>query len=114
MSRLKFSSLMKFEIEKFAGRINYGLWQIQVKDVLIQSGLHKALKRKSSLVSSSGSGKASISDEDWEDLDDRAASAIRLCLAKNVLANVGNIPTTKELWEKLEKLYQTKSISNRL
>ncbi|KAH9693618.1 High mobility group B protein 9 [Citrus sinensis] len=62
----------------------------------------------------SGSGKASISDEDWEELDDKAASAIRLCLAKNVLANVGKIPTMKELWEKLEKLYQTKSISNRL
>ena len=47
-------------------------------------------------------------------MDDRTASAIRLCLAKNVLANIGNIPTMKELWEKLEKLYQTKSISNRL
>ncbi|KAK9232475.1 hypothetical protein WN943_022721 [Citrus x changshan-huyou] len=114
MSGLKFSSPVKFEIEKFDGRINFGLWQVQVKDVLIQSGLHKALKGKPSPASSSGSGKASISDEDWEELDDRAASAIRLCLAKNVLANVGKIPTAKELWEKLEKLYQTKSISNRL
>ncbi|KAL9439725.1 hypothetical protein AB3S75_025227 [Citrus x aurantiifolia] len=114
MSGLKFSSPVKFEIGKFDGRINFGLWQVQVKDVLIQSGLHKALKGKPSPASSSGSGKASISDEDWEELDDRAASAIRLCLAKNVLANVGKIPTAKELWEKLEKLYQTKSISNRL
>ena len=105
MSGLKFSSPMKFEIEKFDGRINYGLWPIQVKDVLIQSGLHKALKRKSSLTSNNGSGKVSISNEDWENLDDRVASVIRLCLAKNVLTNVGNIPTTKELWEKLEKLY---------
>ncbi|RYQ87695.1 hypothetical protein Ahy_A10g050666 [Arachis hypogaea] len=32
--------------EKFDGRINFGLWQVQVKDVLIQSGLHKALKEK--------------------------------------------------------------------
>ncbi|KAL9462621.1 hypothetical protein AB3S75_000591 [Citrus x aurantiifolia] len=79
MSGLKFSSLVKFEIEKFNGRINFGLWQVQVKDVFIQSGLHKALKGKPSPASSSGSGKA-----------------------------------TKELWEKLEKLYKTKSISNRL
>ena len=64
MSGLKFSSPVKFEIEKFDGRINFGLWQVQVKDVLIQSGLHKALKGKSSPASSSGSGKASISDED--------------------------------------------------
>lgn len=28
----------RFEVEKFDGSINFGLWQIQVKDVLIQSG----------------------------------------------------------------------------
>jgi hypothetical protein len=33
---------LKFGIEKFNGRMNFGLWQIQVND--IQSGLHKALK----------------------------------------------------------------------
>ncbi|KAK6144479.1 hypothetical protein DH2020_021299 [Rehmannia glutinosa] len=58
--------------------------------------------------------KTSMSDEDWEDLDLRAASTIRLCLAKNVLANVHGISNAKELWEKLEALYQAKGISNRL
>ncbi|KAK6145153.1 hypothetical protein DH2020_021973 [Rehmannia glutinosa] len=52
--------------------------------------------------------KTSMSDEDWEDLDLRAASTIRLCLAKNVLANVHVISNAKELWEKLEALYQAK------
>ena len=47
-------------------------------------------------------------------MDLRAASAIRLCLAKNVLANVHGISTANELWEKLEALYQAKEISNRL
>ncbi|KAL5757978.1 hypothetical protein ACOSP7_020589 [Xanthoceras sorbifolium] len=42
----KFSSL-KFDVEKFDGKINFGLWQVQVKDVLIQFGLHKVLKEKS-------------------------------------------------------------------
>ncbi|RYR36624.1 hypothetical protein Ahy_A09g041590 [Arachis hypogaea] len=46
------SSAVKLEIEKFDGRINFGLWQVQVKDVLIQSGLHKALKEKISVSSS--------------------------------------------------------------
>ncbi|KAK6160704.1 hypothetical protein DH2020_004085 [Rehmannia glutinosa] len=58
------------------------------------------------------SAKTSMSDEDWEDLDLRAASTIRLCLAKNVLANVHGISNAKELWEKLEALYQAKEISN--
>ncbi|MED6160963.1 hypothetical protein PIB30_056273 [Stylosanthes scabra] len=31
-------------IRKFDGRMFFGLWQVQVKDVLIQSGLHKMRK----------------------------------------------------------------------
>ncbi|KAL5796053.1 hypothetical protein ACOSQ2_000873 [Xanthoceras sorbifolium] len=46
----KFSSSLKFSVEKFDGKINFGLWQVQVKDVLIQSGLHKVLKEKSGPV----------------------------------------------------------------
>ncbi|KAL5850350.1 hypothetical protein ACOSQ4_008363 [Xanthoceras sorbifolium] len=46
----KFSSSLKFDVEKFDGKINFGLWQVQVKDVLIQSGLHKVLKEKSGPV----------------------------------------------------------------
>ncbi|KAK9229596.1 hypothetical protein WN944_022559 [Citrus x changshan-huyou] len=58
-----------------------------VSELLVEILVSGTLKGKSSPASSSGSGKASINDEDWEELDDRAASAIRLCLAKNVLAN---------------------------
>ena len=62
---------VKFDIEKFDGRIIFGLWQIQVKDLLIQYGLHKALKGKSTIVSSidseksstAGDSKSSISDD---------------------------------------------------
>ena len=53
-----------------------------------------------------------MSNEDREELNLRATSAIRLCLAKNVLVNVQGISTAKELWEKLEELYQSKGISN--
>ncbi|KAF3644555.1 hypothetical protein FXO37_21377 [Capsicum annuum] len=112
----------KFEIEKFDGRINFGLWQVQVKDVLIQSGLYKVLKERPTSgkgdvdseksESSKDSEKFRISDEEWEELDMKAASPIRLFLAKNVLANVIGLSTTKELWEKLEELYQTKSLKN--
>ena len=56
----------------------------------------------------------SKSEDKWDDLDLRAANTIRLCLAKNVLANVHGISTTKELWEKLEQLYQGKGFLNRL
>ncbi|MED6171832.1 hypothetical protein PIB30_044473 [Stylosanthes scabra] len=39
-----FSSAVRFDIEKFDGRMFFGLWQVQVKDVLIQSGLYKMRK----------------------------------------------------------------------
>ena len=119
--------MVRYDVEKFDGKINFGLWQVQVKDLLIQSGLHKALKGRvipeksgdgsttdASATASVVTGKAVMGDDDWEDLDLRAASAIRLNLAKNVLANVHGITTAKELWEKLEELYQTKGVSNRV
>jgi hypothetical protein len=68
--------------------MNFGLWQIQVKDILIQSGLHKTLRGIPTSGSIDGATKSSTSDVDWEDLDLKAASSIHLCLAKNVLANV--------------------------
>ena len=34
---------MKFDVEKFDGKINFSLWQVQVKYLLIQLGLRKAL-----------------------------------------------------------------------
>ena len=118
--------MMRFDIEKFDGKINFGLWQVQVKDILIQNGLHKALKGKSTPANPEGSGDSSKEtastssgkqkmSDDWEDLDERAASAIaiRLCLAKNVLANIHGKYSTKELWERLEELYQANSFCNR-
>ena len=55
-----------------------------------------------------------MSDEDWEKLDMKAASQIRLCLARNILANMVGLSTTKEVWDKLENLYQQKSVPNRI
>ncbi|KAL5845637.1 hypothetical protein ACOSQ3_009161 [Xanthoceras sorbifolium] len=62
----KFSSL-KFDVEKFDRKINFGLWQVQVKDVLIQSGLHKVLKEKSgSVLKDSGKGESTSNGSNWK------------------------------------------------
>ncbi|KAL4313475.1 hypothetical protein GQ457_01G024840 [Hibiscus cannabinus] len=76
-------------------------------------GTHNALKGK---PTSNDSGKAdsSISDEDWENLDLRAASSIRLALAKNVLPNVKGISGAKEIWEKLEALFKDLRVLNHI
>jgi hypothetical protein len=47
-------------------------------------------------------------------MDQKAKSTIRLCLSDLVLLNVSEEATTKDLWEKLGKLYQSKSLVNKL
>ena len=77
---------MKFDVEEFDGIINFDLCQVKVNDLLIQFGLHKALKGKPTTTSSEDSARSEVSklvvsDEYWEELDLKAASTIRLCLA---------------------------------
>jgi hypothetical protein len=58
--------------------------------------------------------QTSMTDEDWEDLDARALNTIHLCLADEVLFNIAEEVTTTGLWTKLESLYMTKNLSNRI
>ena len=101
-------SATKFDVEKFNGKINFALWQVQVKDLLIQSGLYKVLKGKPiPLINgkdsevfgdkSGDSGKSTMSNEDWKELDMKAASQIHLSLAKNIFATVVGLSTIKEI-----------------
>lgn len=63
--------------------------------MLIQSGLHKVLKGRN----------CNMVEEKCEKLDLKAASAIRLCLDKNVIANMQRMSTAKELWRDLKAYY---------
>jgi len=56
---MTFTSAIKCDIEKFDGMINFDLWQTQVKDVLIQYGLHNTLKGITS----------DMEEEKWKELD---------------------------------------------
>jgi len=75
--------------------------------LLIQQGLHKTLQGKS--VKAAGA-----SNKDWEEIDLKAASTIQLCLADEVMYNVMDEETATGLWLRLETLYMTKSLSNKL
>jgi hypothetical protein len=52
--------------------------------------------------------------EEWEKIERRARSTIRLCLANLVLLNVSGEDSTKKPWDKLGSLYQSKSLVNKL
>ena len=75
--------------------------------MLVKKGTHKALlgiEKKPS----------KMEDDEWNAIDFHAKATIILCLSDEVLYNVVNKKTTAGLWCRLESLYTTKSLSNKL
>ena len=103
----KMSSITRFDIKRFDGQINFNIWKVQMKAILTQNGLKKALDGKSKRP-------ATMTEETWEDLDEKALTAVQLCLSEEVLREVIQETTTAGLWTKLESLYMTKNLANKL
>ena len=51
---------------------------------------------------------------DWEELEERVMTTIRLCLADEVLYHVMELKSLGEVWKKLECQYMSKSLTNKL
>jgi hypothetical protein len=97
----------KYEVEKFHGKNNFSLWQRRMKDLLIQQGVYKALLGEANKPEK-------MDDDDWEEMDAKAASAIRLNLSDEVIHNVIDEEKAKVIWQKLESLYMAKNLTNKL
>ncbi|KAK2978726.1 hypothetical protein RJ640_015257 [Escallonia rubra] len=69
------NTTMKYACEQFDGKTNFGIWQSTVKDILVQQGLLKPLL---------GNKPESMDQDDWEELQAKAVSTIRLNLAPKV------------------------------
>ncbi|KAK5770576.1 hypothetical protein PVK06_046727 [Gossypium arboreum] len=95
----------RFEIEKFNGEANFNLWQVRMMAILVQSGLKKVVI---------GKKPENLNKTEWEELDEKALSAIQLYLTNTVLQEVLMEKTSSALWKRLETLYATKSLANRL
>ena len=80
---------------------------MNIHDLLVQQGMVKALLGKEKQPTT-------ITDDDWDEMDARALSAIHLCLVDDVLFNIVTEKTTISLWSKLESLYMTKSLTNKI
>jgi hypothetical protein len=94
----------KFDVEKFDGRNNFGMWQCEVMDILAQHELDVTLEDK----------PKKMLEADWRKLNCQACGIIRLCLAKDHMYFVIKETMAKELWKKLEDKYMTKGIENKL
>ena len=98
-------SVGKFEISRFNGTCNFALWQRRVKDLLTRQGMLKALKEKK---------PDSLKDDEWEEMQEKAASMIQLFLTNEVIYHVIDLKSSQEIWTQLEKRYMSKSLSSKL
>ena len=89
MNTVKMSST-KYDVEKFCGKGNFSLWQRRMKDLLIQQGVYKALLGKEKKLET-------MKDVEWVEMDEKAASAIRLNLGDEVIHNILEAKTTKKV-----------------
>jgi len=99
--------MSKFDIEKFDGKISFAIWRVQMLAVLTQNGLKKVLAGKMTKPTA-------MTEEQWDEMNEKALSAIQLCLSREVLREVINEKTATGIWSKLESLYMTKSLANKL
>ncbi|GJX75491.1 transposable element [Tanacetum coccineum] len=88
-------------VEKFNGKSNFSLWRVKVRALLKQQGIWAPLA-------------ADMSDAKFNSLDEKAHSTILLSLSDEVLYEVADEETAAGVWKKLEKLYMTKSLTNKL
>jgi hypothetical protein len=118
-------SSSRIEIEKFNDK-NFELWKLKMEDLLVdkeqwismdpgtQPTSTPSTSTQATSTQTTSTPPTGMSKEDWEKLDRRARSTIRLCLVDSVLLNVSGESTAKELWDKLGNLYQSKSLVNKL
>lgn len=97
----------KFELERFDGKGDFGLWKTKMKALLVQQKVAKALLDPSKLPQS-------LSDSEKEEMQEIAHSLIILHLADNVLRRVSKIEKADALWAKLDELYMPKTLTNKL
>ncbi|CAJ2659183.1 unnamed protein product [Trifolium pratense] len=96
----------KWEIEKFTGKNDFGLWKVKVRAILTQQKCVEALLGISNMPNT-------LSNAEKSEMNDKALSVIILCLADNVLREVAKEKTAAAMWTKLDALYMTKSLAHK-
>ena len=97
----------KVDIEKFDGKNDFGLWKMKMLAHLGNMGFAKALEGADKLP-------ASLTEEKKTEILDKAYNTLILSLNDKVLREVVKCKSAADIWLKLEALYMTKNLSNRL
>jgi hypothetical protein len=97
---LKNGKQLEIDIKKFTG-LNFELWKLKIEYLLVD--------REQWTTACPGT----MSTKEWEKIERRERSMIRLCLAYLVMLNVSGEDSAKKLWGKLGILYQSKYLVNK-
>ena len=92
---------MKFEIEKFDGKGDFGMWRKKMRAILVQQKVAKALGGEQEMPST-------MTDEQKQDIQEF------LYMADNFLRQVDDQDATTKVWLKLEQLHTTESLANKI
>ncbi|GJX23727.1 retrovirus-related pol polyprotein from transposon TNT 1-94 [Tanacetum coccineum] len=94
----------KYEIEKFNGN-NFSLWKLKMKAIL----------RKDKCLAAIGERPAEVTDDSkWDEMDVNAIANLHLTLADGVLSSIDEKKTAKDIWDHLARLYEARSLHNRI
>lgn len=97
-------SAINVKIDKFTGKNSFSLWQIKMRALLKQQGQWAPLSKKTTDAETA----------EMAVLEEKTHSTIMLCLADDIITEVAEEETASGLWLKLESLYMTKSLTNKL
>ena len=97
----------KVEIENFDDRGDFNMWRKKMSAILVQQKCAKALNGDKDLPET-------MSATNKQDLMESAYSLLILNLADNVFRLVDEEDTAAKVWLKLESLYMTKTLSNKI
>ena len=95
----------KFDVEKFDGTNNFGMWQCEVQDILFQQELDVALEE---------SRPEDVDEKDWTRINRLACGTIRLCLSKKMKYPFMRETSASKLWKEMEDKFMKKSTENKL
>ncbi|GJZ41047.1 retrovirus-related pol polyprotein from transposon TNT 1-94 [Tanacetum coccineum] len=103
------SSISKFDVEKFDGSNDFGLWRVKMRCLLIQHGWEAALDPFPRTMIDTDKTAALKTD-----VYKKAHSTLLLCLDNKVLREVNKEDSAAGVWLKLDSMYMTKSLANKL
>ena len=86
------------DVEKFDGKINFGMWRREVMDALIQIDLNVVMKNRRRLYD----------EEIWDRMNEETYGQIRSYLTKKVKYLVKDEEYAMTLWRTLEEKYVLK------